>query len=220
MFRAGLIVIAIRFAFLKLSPGSSPVYTLLGNTPDSRGLFAATLGAIDNRQPLDMLEAQLDRANAAVVFAAVSLALAASSIGIAAQRLSGEADLPALNRLTQQLDLILLLGAIVLAIGVISIKQWHTGPLPFIIKENTAAYSALTAAYLAFQSVCYVGVLTFIYLPAALLLQSRHCCIDPAPTEEASRGTNPAFLSLFRVVALPSPVLVGPLASVAALKLA
>lgn len=220
LYVAGAIVIAILFVFLRSSPDSPRAYELLGNAPDGRNLFEATLKMVGDGLPLAMLNDQLDRANAAVVLAAVALALCASSIGIAAHRLSGKADLPTLNRLGQQLDLILLLAAVVLGIGVIGIKQWHAWPLPFIDGDkDIAAYSALSAAYLAFQSTCYVGVLTFIYLPAALKLQSRRGQIDPKPVDTDWAQANPAFLSLFRIVAMLSPVLVGPLASMAALKL-
>ncbi len=192
------------------------VYMLLG-----KGLFAGTLGAHDGGTPLKQLDRQLDWANGAVVFAATSLALAAASIAIAAQRLNRYDDLPKLDRLAQQLDLILLLAAVVLVVGVIHVKEWQLSPLPFISdKENAVAYSALATAHLALQSVCYVGVLVGIYLPAAIVLQFLRSRFDPAPVEASKAGmANPIVSSLFRVVAMLSPMLVGPLASMAALKL-
>ena len=234
---AWLIVIAFLAYALWPSPTNPRVYALLGNAPDGRRLFDATLGSIENRlfdatlgsienrTPLNLLDDLLDWANYSVAFAAVSLALASSSIGIAAHQLAGKADLPVLDRLSRRLDLILLLGAVVLAAGIITIKQWHGSPLPFILEadssktDSTKAYSALTAAHLAFQSVCYVGVLVGIYLPAALALQHRRSQLEPVPDKPASESGNPVFQSLFRIVAMLSPVLVGPLASIATLKL-
>ncbi len=209
-------VLVVAVGWLALGPtGDQRVYTLLG-----KGLFASTLGAIDGGAPLRQLNRQLDWANGAVVFAATSLALAAASVAIAAQRLREKDDLPKLDRLGRQLDLILLLAAVVLAIGVIHVKEWQSAPLSFISdKANTDAYSALTTAHLALQSVCYVGVLVAIYLPAALALQHQRGTFEPVSDKPVPERANPVFQSLFRIVAMLSPVLVGPLASIAALKL-
>ncbi len=215
----GLVWLALIVVVGKLALGSTGdkrAYELLG-----QGLFANTLGMIDGGAPLRQLGRQLDWANGAVVFAATSLALAAASVAIAAHRFDKTDKPTELDRLTHQLDLILLLGAVVLVVGVIHVKEWHSGPLPFIYdKANVDAYSALATAHLGLQSVCFVGVLVGIYLPAAMVLQFRRNRLDPLPTEAGkANSVNPIVSSLFRVGAMLSPVLVGPLTSIAELKL-
>ena len=147
-------------------------------------------------------------------------------------------DLPTLERLRRRLDLILFASALVLGIGLIDMKYWQAWPLPFV--ENGKDYERFTNAFIAFQSVCYVGVLATIYLPTALVLDAARARIklnagagladgrvappsandDLAASQASSLSAAVAPVAvLLRTVTVLSPVLVGPLATIVQLKL-
>jgi hypothetical protein len=82
------------------------------------------------------------------------------------------------------------------------------------LKNNYAAFLELKNGFIAIQSVCYVGALVLIFLPAA-------ASIDSARRRLAGLSGPTMFKvdQILRVLAILSPVLVGPITRFLAVKL-
>ena len=218
-----LALVILLIAVVDPSKHGARVYALLG-----LDVYVQTAGRIYMGKPLALLNGLLTAANLIVVFGGSTLAIAVTMLAASGSRLRTFGDLPTLERLRRRLDLILFASALVLAVGLIDMKQWHAWPLPFVVDK--AAYVSLTNAFVAFQSVCYVGVLAGIYLPTAIVLDAARSRIrteagggrpiaDPAspPAISLSPTISPIDV-LLRTVTVLSPILVGPLATIAGLK--
>jgi hypothetical protein len=180
-------------------------------------------------KPYKLLNGLLIAANFIMVVGGVTLAVAVTTLAASASRLQTLNDLPTLERLRRRLDLILFASALVLGVGLIDMKQWHAWPLLFV--ENKDMYASLTNAFVAFQSVCYVGVLAGVYLPTAIVLDAARARIKlnasggsvespiasswptDSPAASLSSAVGPIAV-LLRTVTVLSPVLVGPLATI------
>jgi hypothetical protein len=220
---AWLALITLLIVVVDPSKHGPRVYGLLG-----LDVFARTAGSIYMGKPLALLNGLLTAANLIVVFGGSTLAIAVTTLAASGSRLHTFDDLPTLERLRRRLDLILFTSALVLAIGLVDMKQWHAWPLPFV--ADPAAYAQLTNAFVAFQSVCYVGVLAGIYLPTAIVLDAARSRIrtqvgggrpiaDPATSPAASLSPTASPIDiLLRTVTVLSPILVGPLATLVGLK--
>ena len=216
LFIFGVVILAVR-----PGPGHR-IYRLLGDN-----VFESTVGAIHERKSLDLLDDQQLVNNAVVVVAGVVLAFAGVLIAMRASRLRHTADQALYVELKRQLDTILLASGLMLAAGIIDLKQWTTLPLPFFSGDQVTAYSSFANAFVAFQSVCFVAALAAMFFPAALLLENARQRIA-RDEQRAEPGDAPAKIpierfvmaDLMRIAAMLAPVLVGPIASFANLKIA
>jgi hypothetical protein len=231
-FFVGIVLAATLLPFLVSS--RSHIYDWLG-----AGVFSQTLGAQGDKNGLiALLNFKLCVANIAVLLAATALAIAAASIATAASRIKAVEQLRRHDRLNRNLDNILLACAAVLGAGLIEVKQWYGWPLPFIDSTDQKAFTAICNAFIGLESVCFVGVLAGIYFPAGYALDRARSRmgLDLVRAARPARGLSAAELKqatemlsvkptgrleqLMRAVAILSPILVGPLASFVALKLA
>jgi len=128
------------------------VYDLLGDN-----VFQSTIGAIYGGKPLALLDHQQIVNNFVLVIAGVGLAFAAALIAVLATRLDQAADLPIYVELKRYLDRILLGSALMLAAGVIDLKQWTALPVPFMTDPIASAYTSFVGGFVALQSICYVA---------------------------------------------------------------
>ncbi|HEX9525668.1 MAG TPA: hypothetical protein VF949_22025 [Reyranella sp.] len=198
------------------------IYNLLGN-----GFFESTVGKIHGRTSLDVLDCQQIVSNFVLVVAGVGLTFGAAFIAIQASRLKSADDGPRYLDLKRQLDLILLGSALMLAAGVLDVKQWTALPLPFISDDKlAAAYASLAGAFVAFQSICYVAALVVMFLPTALLLDTartrivrKEASVEPAGSPASSLPEGFVATDLLRAAAMLAPILVGPVANFASLKI-
>jgi len=224
-----LLLIVVLIAVMDPTQHGTRIIALLG-----QDVFARTAGAIYDGKPLVLLKRLLMSANIIVVIGGATLAIAATTLAATGSRLETLADLPGLERLRRRLDLILFASALVLGIGLIDMKYWHAWPLPFV--ADAKQYEKLTNGFIAFQSVCYVGVLATLYLPTALVLDAARARIKknvvadlaaPSPANDGLAASEASSLSaavaplavLMRAVTVLSPVLVGPLSTIIDLKL-
>ena len=194
------------------------IYNLLGND-----VFQSTIGAIYGGKPLAVLDHQQNINNFVLVIAGVGLAFAAALIAVLASRLDRAADLAAYIELKRYLDRILLGSALLLAAGVIDLKQWTALPVPFMGDPGlAAAYTSFVGGFVALQSICYVAGLVMMFLPAAWLLNSaRERMVHNVPSEEVAATVPPggfAVTDLLRVAAMLAPILVGPVANLVNLR--
>lgn len=198
------------------------IYDLLG-----QDVFKASVGKIDAGAGLTLLNWQQAINNTVLAIAGVGLAFAAALIAIRAYRLDHSSSWSEFHELKNRLDIVLLCSALLLAAGVIDAKQWSALPLPFFADDKlAAAYSGLTSAFIAIESVCFVAALVAMYLPAASMLErGRQRMLKdgtPAvPEGAASKAPRIGFVAsdLLRAAAILAPVLVGPVASFANLKI-
>lgn len=203
---------------------SDQVYRFLGSD-----VFERAIGNLVGAGALSLLHWQLIIGNHAVALAAIGIVVSSSFIAIQATRLGAATDGPAAEELKRQLDLTLMIAAMLLVAGVIDTKQWTALPVPFIAnKEMGAAYASMINGFVALESVCFVGVLVSIFLPSALLLERARGRIRNASGGGVQAGSPPApvgkpeslaFADLIRVVALLAPVLAGPIATFVNIKL-
>ena len=188
------------------------IYDLLGDN-----VFQSTIGAIYGGKPLALLDHQQIVNNFVLVIAGVGLAFAAALIAVLASRLDRAADLPVYVELKRYLDRILLGSALMLAAGVIDLKQWTTLPVPFMADPIASAYTSFVGGFVALQSICYVAGLVMMFLPAAWLLNiARERMANNVPEEEVAAEVPPggfAVTDLLRVAAMLAPILVGPVAN-------
>jgi len=194
------------------------VYDLLG-----AHVFESTIGAIHDGKPLTVLDHQQMVNNFVLVIAGVGLAFAAALVAVRASRLGGAYDLAIYVDLKRHLDRILLASGLMLAAGVIDLKQWTALPAPFMAEASLAtAYASFAGGFVALQSICYVAGLVMMYLPAAWLLEkARERIAYGAPPEEVAAKAPPggfAAADLLRVAAMLAPILVGPVANFVNLK--
>lgn len=75
------------------------------------------------------------------------------------------------------------------------------------LKSNYSAFTELKNGFIAIQSICYVGGLVFTFLPAAISLDAARRRLG-VPTAASAFSVD----QIFRVLALLSPILVGPVA--------
>jgi hypothetical protein len=230
---AWLLLIVLLLVVMDPAHHGARVIALLG-----QDVFARTIAAIYDGKPYVLLTRLLTVANVIVVVGGATLAIAVTTLACSGSRLESADDLPRLARLRRRLDLILFACALVLGVGLIDMKQWQAWPLPFV--ANPAQYEKLTNSFVAFQSVCYVGVLAAIYLPTALVLDAAQVRIRrsvaasaghapvPTPANDGPTHGEASSLSsavgplavLLRAVTVLSPILVGPLATFIQLKIA
>jgi hypothetical protein len=125
--------------------------------------------------------------------------------------------LPIYLELKRYLDRILLGSALMLAAGVIDLKQWTALPVPFMADPIASAYTSFVGGFVALQSICYVAGLVMMFLPAAWLLNNaRERMANNVPEEEVAAEVPPggfAVTDLLRVAAMLAPILVGPVAN-------
>ena len=199
------------------------VYRFLGND-----VFDRAIGNIVGGSALALLKWQIVIGNHAVALAAISIVVSSSFVAIRATRLGVATDGAAEKELKNQLDLTLMVAALLLVAGVIDTKQWTALPVPFIAEEMRTAYAAMINGFVALESVCFVGVLISLFLPSALLLERARGRIRQAGSGVVEVGSPPApeakseglaFADLIRVVALLAPVLAGPVATFVNIKL-
>jgi hypothetical protein len=202
---------------------SHQVYRFLGTN-----VFDHAIGSIGGGEAIALLNRQLVIGNHAVALAAIGIVVSSAFIAVRATRLGTAADGPTVLELKNQLDLTLMIAAMLLVAGVIDTKQWTALPEPFMAKEMRTAYTAMVNGFVALESVCFVGVLVSIFLPSALLLDRarRRIRLARGGGEEAGSPPTPdakpegvAFTDLIRVVALLAPVLAGPIATFVSIKL-
>ena len=194
------------------------IYDLLG-----AHVFESTIGAIHGGKPLAVLDHQQVVNNFVLVIAGVGLAFAAALVAVRASRLGGAYDLAVYVDLKRHLDRILLASALMLAAGVIDLKQWTALPVPFMAETGLAnAYTSFVGGFVALQSICYVAGLVLMFLPAAWQLdRARERIVHSAPPEEvADRAPPGSFVAadLLRIAAMLAPILVGPVANFVNLK--
>jgi hypothetical protein len=194
------------------------VYDLLGNQ-----VFQSTIGAIYGGRPLAVLDHQQIVNNFVLVIAGVGLAFAAALIAVLASRVDSASDLSVYIELKRHLDRILLGSALMLAAGVIDLKQWTALPVPFMADPGLAtAYTSFVGGFVSLQSICYVAGLIMMFLPAAWLLNgARERMVLNVPPEKAAAEVPPggfAVTDLLRVAAMLAPILVGPVANLVNLK--
>jgi hypothetical protein len=82
------------------------------------------------------------------------------------------------------------------------------------LKSNYSAFTELLNGFIAIQGICYVGGLVFTFLPAAVSLDAARRRLG-VPTAASAFGVD----QIFRVLALLSPILVGPVAKFLSVKL-
>jgi hypothetical protein len=189
------------------------VYDLLGER-----VFRSTIGAIYAGRPLAVLDHQQIVNNFVLVLAGVGLAFAAALVGVQAARLGRGSNVATYVELKRSLDRILLASALMLAAGVIDLKQWTALPVPFLADANLAgAYTSFVGGFVALQSICYVAGLVMMFLPAAWLLNgARERLVHGVPPEEAAAKVPPGGFvpaDILRIAAMLAPILVGPVAS-------
>lgn len=197
------------------------IYNLLGHD-----LFESTVGKIHGRASLDVLDRQQFVNNLVLVIAGVGLSFGAAFVAIRASRLGRTEDRPLYLHLKRLLDMILLGSALMLAAGVLDLKQWTALPVPFFSDDKlAAAYSSLANAFVAFQSICFVAALVMMFLPVALVLDKARDRIvrnasDVEPAGSSADGLPGGLVvaDLLRAAAMLAPILVGPLANFANLK--
>jgi hypothetical protein len=193
------------------------VFNLFG-----QGFFQDTLGQIDSLHLTTLFDCQFVITTGVVVFGATGLSATATWIAMEAATLQTADDVAQFNTLSRRLDLVLYASAAILVAGIIDVKQWSLWPSPLVSGKGSAdgnfgAYTNLVNAVVAFQSVCYVGVLIGIFLPAAACLdraRARMVLANAQLGDSASR-----FDHLVHVLAVLAPVLVGPVATFVGLKL-
>ncbi len=198
-----------------------PLYSLLGEK-----VFESTLGKIQQGAPLKVLTRELKLANFVVALAATALSAAAAAIAMAARRIRFVVQLEKYDRLSRSLDGVLLAAAAVLVSAIIFIKQWYAWPTAFMNENAKTTFSGLTSAFLGYQSICYVGVLALIYFPAGFFLDrarsrmavnlkrvgQRLPAVRLVAATAALAPSAPGHLDrLVRLLAITSPVLVGPI---------
>jgi hypothetical protein len=189
------------------------IYGLLGND-----VFKLTIGTIYGGLPLTVLDHQQIVNNFVLVIGGVGLAFAAALIALIATRIGQASDLAIYAELKRYLDRILLGSALMLAAGVIDLKQWTALPVPFMADPNlAAAYTSFVGGFVALQSICYVAGLVMMFLPAAWLLNNaRERMVHNVRVEQAAAEVPPggfAVTDLLRVAAMLAPILVGPVAN-------
>ena len=189
------------------------VYDLLGDH-----VFESTIGAIYDGRPLRVLDHQQIVNNFVLVVAGVGLAFAAALVGVQASRIGRGSDVAMYVELKRHLDRILVAAALMLAAGVIDLKQWTALPIPFMADANLAsAYTSFVNGFVALQSICYVAGLVMMFLPAAWLLNgARERLVYGVPPEEAAAKVPPGgFVAadFLRIAAMLAPILVGPVAN-------
>jgi hypothetical protein len=199
--------------------GDHRVYDLLGVDA-----FKSTIGKIHGRRSLDVLDWQQLINNIVLVVAGVGLSFAAAYIAVWSTRLHRTADHEAYVDLKRKLDRILLASALMLAAGVIDLRQWTALPIPFIADPTlAAAYGSFTAGFVALQSLCYVAGLVAMFVPPAWLLDNARERIAHDVVPEAAPVPAPAsgfaVTDLLRVAAMLAPVLVGPISNFVSLKI-
>jgi len=230
---AWLLLIVVLISVMDPSRHGTRIIALLGHD-----VFDKTVGAIYGGKPLVLLKRLLMMASIIVVVGGATLAVAVTTLAASGSRLRTLDDLPILDKLRTRLDLILFASALVLGVGLIDMKQWQAWPLPFVV--DAKQYEKLTNAFIAFQSVCYVGVLATLYLPTALVLNAARARIrrdavaitavgaatrSPAndgvtDNQASSLSSAVAPLAVFmRSMTVLSPLLVGPIATIVQLKL-
>jgi hypothetical protein len=230
---AWLLLIVVLISVMDPSRHGTRIIALLGHD-----VFDKTVGAIYGGKPLVLLKRLLMMASIIVVVGGATLAIAVTTLAASGSRLRTLDDLPILDKLRTRLDLILFASALVLGVGLIDMKQWQAWPLPFVV--DAKQYEKLTNAFIAFQSVCYVGVLATLYLPTALVLNAARARIrlDAVATAVGAATRSPAndgaadnqasslssavapFTVFMRSMTVLSPLLVGPIATIIQLKLA
>jgi hypothetical protein len=82
------------------------------------------------------------------------------------------------------------------------------------LKNNYNAFIEVKKGFMAFQSVCYVGGLVLTFLPAALALNAARRRLQ-VPVPASGFGVD----QIFRMLALLSPILVGPIVRFLSVKL-
>jgi hypothetical protein len=199
------------------------VYRFLGDH-----VFERAIGTFVGGNALALLKWQFLIGNNAIALAAIGVVVSSAFIAIRAARLGAATDGPAAAELKNQLDMTLMIAAMLLVAGVIDTNQWTVLPVPFIAEEMRAAYASMINGFVALESVCFVGVLVSIFLPSALLLERARGRIRQARSGEVEARSPPApeakaeglaFADLIRVVALLAPVLAGPVATFVNIKL-
>jgi hypothetical protein len=194
-----------------------PVYGLLG-----KNVFASTIGAVYGGKPLRVLEHQQFVNNLVLVVAGVGLAFAAALVGVQASRIGRGTNVAVYIDLKRHLDRILVASALMLAAGVIDLKQWTALPVPFMADTLASAYTSFVGGFVALQSICYVAGLVMMFLPAAWLLNgARERLVHGVPPEEAAAKVPPGGFvpaDVLRVAAMLAPILVGPVANFVNLK--
>jgi hypothetical protein len=206
-------VIAVILLVLVWPNSYHRIYDLLG-----KDVFQSTIGAIYGGMPLAVLDHQQIVNNFVLVIAGVGLAFAAALIAVLATRLGYASDLATYVELKRYLDRILIGSALMLAAGVIDLKQWTALPVPFMGDPDlAAAYNAFVGGFVALQSICYVAGLVMMFLPAAWLLNNaRERMMHNVQVEQAAAEVPPggfAVTDLLRVAAMLAPILVGPVAN-------
>jgi hypothetical protein len=211
-------VIAIVLLKLVWPDSYHAVYDLLGAK-----VFESTIGTIYDGKPLRVLDHQQIANNFVLVVAGVGLAFAAALVGVQASRIGGGSDVATYVELKQYLDRILMGSALMLAAGVIDLKQWTGLPVPFMADANlAAAYTSFVGGFVALQSICYVAGLVMMFLPAAWLLNgARERLVRGVPSEEAAAKVPPGGFvpaDVLRIAAMLAPILVGPVANFVSLR--
>ncbi len=193
--------------------GGRRIYDLLGN-----GVFESTVGKIHDRVSLNLLDFQQRMNNIVLVIAGVGLTFSAAVIGGQAFCFDPPADLELYGPFKRKLDMVLLASSLMLATGIIDLKQWTTLPLPFMVNKDLAsAYAVFASGYVALQSLFYVAALVAMFVPAAWLLDNaRQRITQGVPAKAApSRAPLRSFVAgdLLRIAGMLAPILVGPIAN-------
>lgn len=222
---SGWAVLLVVVLFAVLGDGSR-IYQKLGN-----GVFERALSG----ESLSMLDRQLDLANAVIAFAATALATTAAAIAMAGCRIRFVTQLNKYDRLSRNLDAVLIASAVVLVAGIIHVKQWYAWPTPSLADTSKESFANLTSAFIAYQSICYVGILALIYFPAGVILDRARgrmtadlrVAVRRLSQDDSARKAGEARLAtartaltpsapgrfehLVRMLAILSPVLAGPI---------
>ena len=156
-------VIALALLCMVWPDPDHPVYGLLGDR-----VFELTIGTIYGGTPLDVLKHQQIVNNFVLVVAGVGLAFAAALVAVRASRIGRGSNVETYIELKHYLDRILVASALMLAAGVIDLKQWTALPVPFMADTNlAAAYTSFVGGFVSLQSICYVAGLVMMFVPAA-----------------------------------------------------
>lgn len=195
------------------------IYELLG-----ANVFESTIGVLHEGKPLSVLDHQQMVNNFVLVIAGVGLSFAAALVAVQASRLGRGSDLSVYVEIKRILDRILLASALMLAAGVIDLKQWTALPVPFMASTALAtAYTSFAGGFVALQSICYVAGLVMMFLPAAWLLNgARERMVHSVPADEVAAKAPPGGFGaadLLRIAAMLAHILVGPVASFVNLKI-
>ncbi|MGQ0674587.1 MAG: hypothetical protein ACT4N4_00610 [Rhodospirillales bacterium] len=219
---AASISTTLSFALVVLD--DSHLYQRLGD-----GLYSSLIERhFGTGHTIRLLDAYLAISNVAVIWAAIFLAIdATTTLAVPAPADGGrptpEEEAAFIRAQADRLKIVLYVSTAVLVVGVLEMRSWMVWPAPAIEKGQEPAYRALVAALMTGESTSFVAILAGITAPPAVLIYRRRNALvhrwsaaaPAAPRADAAKwikdhGLDFAPLDAFKIaVAILGPWLAG-----------